>query len=467
MSQLSVDCLNEIIEYLEEDNIALYSCLLVNRLWCKVSVRILWRNIQNCRTIIACLPNESKEILNKNKIINSAPNSKPPLFNYVTFIKNLSIYNIDNIIKCILQNFQFITLQSLNHKKYIVATEIYKLLMNQTSLKELYFNSYKIIDTPIITFISYPGANDCLKHLSSLNCRSNVYPEFFYQLSQLCHNIQYLAISFEKIISNGLTDLISVQKNLKYLIMYNFNHEDLTNIIQSLTKLPNTLIKYELYGGRHYIPLSFITKFTNLQELVLSFHIYTYNNNYFKYFEKLQYITFTQLKILKFLFGHPSVEVLIKFLENNGKNLKEFHICCSDNSLCLAIAKLCPNLRKFFSIENNDLELLKEFFVSCQYLESIEIWCGNNYLNDKKVLEVVAYYSPRNFYELKLYYVINTKSGILSEELEKFFINWKNRTSQKSLSFIIEGYNLEMTNEIKEVIEKYKKFGTVKECEIF
>ncbi|POG80017.1 hypothetical protein GLOIN_2v1520677, partial [Rhizophagus irregularis DAOM 181602=DAOM 197198] len=56
---------------------------------------------------------------------------------------------------------------------------------------------------------------------------------------------------------------------------------------------------------------------------------------------------------------------------------------------------------------------------------------------------------------------------ILSEELEKFFINWKNRTSQKSLSFIIEGYNLEMTNEIKKVIEKYKKFGTVKECEIF
>ncbi|GBB87590.1 hypothetical protein RclHR1_14050007 [Rhizophagus clarus] len=466
MSQLSIDCLNEIIEYLEEDNVSLYSCLLVNRLWCKVSVRILWRNIQNYKTIISCLPDESKEFLNKNKIIISTFNSKTPIFNYVTFIKNLSIYNIDNIIKSILQKFQSITPQSLNYKKYIIAIEVYKLFMKQTSLKELYFNSYRMIDTPIITFISYPGAEDCLKNLSSLNCRSNIYPEFFYQLSKLCHNIQYLAISFEKIISNGLTDLISVQKNLKYLKMYSYNREDLTDIIQSLTKLPNTLIKYELYGGRHYIPLIFITKFTNLQELVLSFHIYTYNSNYFKYFEKLQYITFTQLKILKFPFGHPSVEVLIKFLESNGKNLKEFHICCSDNSLCLAIAKFCPNLRKFFSIENNEIELLKKFFISCQNLESIEIWCGDNYLNDKQVLDIVANYSPRNFYELKLYYVINTKSEILSNELEKFFINWKNRTSQKSLSFIIEGYNLELTNEIMKVIEKYKKFGTVKECEI-
>ncbi|CAB4394461.1 unnamed protein product [Rhizophagus irregularis] len=177
MSQLPADCLNEIVEYLEEDNITLYSCLLVNRLWCKVSVRILWRNIQNCRTIIACLPNESRYILHKNKIIIST--SKPPLFNYVTFIKNLSIYNINNLIKNILQNFQSITPQSLYYKKYIVAIEIYKLFMNQTTLRELYLNLYGMINTSIITFISYPGAKDCLKHLSSLYCCSNIYPEFF------------------------------------------------------------------------------------------------------------------------------------------------------------------------------------------------------------------------------------------------------------------------------------------------
>ena len=42
---LPADCLNEIFENLDDDKITLRSCLLVSRLWCKISVRILWRDI--------------------------------------------------------------------------------------------------------------------------------------------------------------------------------------------------------------------------------------------------------------------------------------------------------------------------------------------------------------------------------------------------------------------------------------
>ena len=45
MFQLLADCLYEIFEYLEDDKVTLHSCLLVNRLWCEIAVRILWRNI--------------------------------------------------------------------------------------------------------------------------------------------------------------------------------------------------------------------------------------------------------------------------------------------------------------------------------------------------------------------------------------------------------------------------------------
>src|SRR5438105_1207395 len=79
MARLPADCLNEIFENLKEDKITLHSCLLVNRLWCEVSVRILWRDILNfiystpyehkqrvksavLITLIACLPSESKEL---------------------------------------------------------------------------------------------------------------------------------------------------------------------------------------------------------------------------------------------------------------------------------------------------------------------------------------------------------------------------------------------------------------------
>src|SRR6266498_1163692 len=92
--QLPADCLNEIFKQLEKDKVTLHSCLLVNRLWCEVSVPILWTSIQNYNTLIAFLPNESKEILYKNEIIISTSTSKPPLFNYVKFIKNLSIDEI-------------------------------------------------------------------------------------------------------------------------------------------------------------------------------------------------------------------------------------------------------------------------------------------------------------------------------------------------------------------------------------
>src|SRR5688572_18337612 len=108
---LPYDCLNEILENLEGDKITLHSCLLVNRLWCEISVRILWRDIWDFKhfvsyehqpkvaslilsTLIACLPNESKELLHKNEIFISTPTSKLPIFNYPEFCRVLSINEI-------------------------------------------------------------------------------------------------------------------------------------------------------------------------------------------------------------------------------------------------------------------------------------------------------------------------------------------------------------------------------------
>src|ERR1051325_6008573 len=109
MACLPVDCLNDILENLEEDKNTLCSCLLVNRLWCEVSVRILWRNIWSLRyginrssailsTLVACLPNESKELLHENKIFIPTPTSKPPLFDYVAFCRVLSVSEIGRVV---------------------------------------------------------------------------------------------------------------------------------------------------------------------------------------------------------------------------------------------------------------------------------------------------------------------------------------------------------------------------------
>src|SRR6266542_2364300 len=155
MSQLTTDCLEEIFEYLEYDEITLYSCLLVNRLWCKISVRIFWREIRNYNTLIAFLPNESKEILHNNKIIFSTSTSKPPIFNYVSFCKSLSTYDVKyKIRKKLLKFFNEqpnISTQNFEDNVAIVSQEIFKLLMSQvSSLREL-DTSYNLL-----TFTSYP-----------------------------------------------------------------------------------------------------------------------------------------------------------------------------------------------------------------------------------------------------------------------------------------------------------------------
>src|SRR3954453_20180182 len=269
--QLPADCLNEIFEYLEEDKVTLRSCLLVNHLWCEIAVRILWRNVwsfqygvlynpyrTNVRThvplaiistLVACLPNESKNLLYKNGISIVAPTYKPSLFNYASFCKVLSIHEIDKLIQHVLESQQSITSRSLNYSKYLLSQEILKMFMNQiSSIKSLDYDTGYSKKVQNVMFTNLPEAKHCLKDLSELKCSSDIYSEFFYQLSQICHNIQSLTIEFGEIISNGLTDLISLQKNLKHvtLIYYSHESENRKEVITSLTNFSLTLTKLKI-----------------------------------------------------------------------------------------------------------------------------------------------------------------------------------------------------------------------------
>src|SRR5207244_2738785 len=108
----------------------------------------------------------------------------------------------------------------------IVVQEIYKMLMNQiSSLKKLDFFQFQNV-----TFTLYPGAKDCLINLSELCCYSRNSSEFFYNLSQICHNIQSLTIEFiSRIISKVYKNFnyhFIMKKFLKVLKNYNilFSH---------------------------------------------------------------------------------------------------------------------------------------------------------------------------------------------------------------------------------------------------
>ncbi|GBC38008.1 hypothetical protein RhiirA5_430467 [Rhizophagus irregularis] len=186
-----------------------------------------------------------------------------------------------------------------------------------------YYTYYNDFNTTynFLNFINFPGANDCLKNLSELTCCSYIDSEFFLQLSKICHNINSLVIKFEETVSVGINDLILCQNNLKSISFINCNEsiyifrDDILNCFKKLTKHSNTLTKLFLF--RIPLPSIFIK------------------------------ITFSNLRILK-LTSVVDVDILIKFLVNNGKNLENINlkIDSSDkNSLDLAIAEYCPNFK--------------------------------------------------------------------------------------------------------------------------
>ncbi len=358
---------------------------------------------------------------------------------------------------------------NLNYYKYLVSQEIFKMFMNQIlSLKELKYLSTENLETVSnLSFIYFPGAMNCLKNLSVLDCSSDLYSEFFYQLSQSCHNIQSISIKFESKVSNGLKDLILSQNRLKVLnLTQTYYGGNWVDLIPSFIKHSNTLIKLNINGGKNHGPLSFISKLKRLRELFITFHYLSS----FEDFIELRHEKFPDLRILKFPYGYPEHGCLTKFLEINGRDLKEFDVGDYSNSANSSIIKFCPNLQTLSTlILNGGLKSLEEIFMKCQQLESIKIWCGEYFLNEKESLEVVARCSPENFSELKIYYTCNVRSELLPEELESFFTSWTNRIPKNSISLIlIKGYcanSLESKKENMRIIEKYINLGVIKKFE--
>jgi hypothetical protein len=470
MPQLNCDCLFEIFNYLKEDKITLHSCLQVNRSWCEVSVMNLWEepNISKkvIDTLIICLPNESKNLLFNNGIISSDLKpliSKLPFFNYANYCKVLSISKIHSSAKHFLND-----QQSINTKENVnfLTQEILKMFMNVSSLRKLFYtNDEGNIKIPNnIIFVQFSGAKDCLTKLSEFTCTSNVHSEVFNQLSKMCHNIQSLNIKygeFDDRVSDGLKNLISSQKNLKSLSLtyYKTNHWE--DIISSLKKHSNTLVKLSIKANENHWPLSFIKDFKYLKELDISLSFVNKESD-FNHFEDLQNFTFPYLKKLNINLPIKVEHIVEKFLENNGENLEEFQSkCkCKISSINHAVNQHCPNLKSLHTI-SDDLSgsLLENIFKSCKNLESIKILRRGLNLSGKELLKIVAENSPKNFHELKLH---NYYTELDTKDLESFFISWEKRKSKKLITLIFKDVVSEKNDEKEEIIKKYEKKGVVK-----
>ncbi len=92
--QLPPDCLLDIFIHLKDDITSLYSCALVNRLWCRLVIPLLWsqpfelssenRHLKIIETYFSCLLD-----IDKNGFLDKKTNFKP-FFNYPKYLKKFN-----------------------------------------------------------------------------------------------------------------------------------------------------------------------------------------------------------------------------------------------------------------------------------------------------------------------------------------------------------------------------------------
>src|SRR4051812_19849690 len=100
------ELINEIFQYFHHDYKTLYSCIFVNRLWCRFAIPLLWedpfsnecpKNYHFVEIYLHYLNDDDKILLNEYRINNDFFPSNT-LFNYPSFIQHLNTRNIHNCI---------------------------------------------------------------------------------------------------------------------------------------------------------------------------------------------------------------------------------------------------------------------------------------------------------------------------------------------------------------------------------
>ncbi|CAB5182278.1 unnamed protein product [Rhizophagus irregularis] len=131
------ELINEIIEYFHDDFKTLHSCILVNRLWCRLAIPLLWKdpfsilteNYNFIEIYLHYLKDDDEKKLNEYIIRNDLFSSNT-LFNYPSFIQHLDTCKINYAINKWITTFETSKTETPNSGYFIQNTK--KLLLSQT-----------------------------------------------------------------------------------------------------------------------------------------------------------------------------------------------------------------------------------------------------------------------------------------------------------------------------------------------
>ncbi|GBC08430.1 hypothetical protein RclHR1_00810022 [Rhizophagus clarus] len=377
---MEVDCLLEVLNYLRNEYSTLYSCSLVNKLWCHQTVPILWykpfndemtekKSLTIIRTCLSCLEgDEIQELFNQENIRLSFYDLKrKPLFDYPKYLRNFHVYNFrlafklwfsDNLpeINNDLLKFEILYQRLIN--LIFKRTKGFKILSIQP---DNYYNNWLNYSSLIQNEISIKylqkfyfkyevkqGADLFVKELS----------ELFNLLIRYVNNLRHLNVSinfgnklrYSSQVAILLSQLIESQKNLEILEINDFwDPRKFSPIFDAIKSQKNSLKYLRLEGLKNFEPLLNILIYcNNLEILNLKSFAQMEENINIKSINNIINLSELNIKHL-YSWDIPSfldaddMGLLLKLINHSLNTLAIDRVI--DNNLLEIIKDYCPNIQ--------------------------------------------------------------------------------------------------------------------------
>jgi hypothetical protein len=475
---------SEIIQYFQNDYKTLHSCILVNRLWCKLAIPLLWedpfsiklpKNHHFIEIYLHNLNDNDKTTLSEYGInVNLFPSNT--LFNYPSFIKSLNTYTLIFSIEKWFEIVKTLTIDSNFDQNLNIIKLIYKSLFkifidNEVNLHTLeieiitqkdcdyfkislelilqnpnFINNLKILD--LYFFATIINVNPFLKFLY-LNC--NTISSLYFQFPIFNDD----NISIEKCLSK----IIYSQQNLKKILFGDSSNLSLYNSLLSLknSNCSNTLNTI-IFFGIDFKNITILKEVLDQLIVLDSIHILyclSLNSNFIQ-----QIINMTKPFKLRSLFNGEMLQIdsLNLLLQKSGNYLENLGLFGNglNQQLLELIIKFCIKI-KFLDLSGFDINNINLILNLIENINQNLCYLSIHQSSDEVDLGSIILQKLGQIIPLKLDYLSLTLM-INTSDFEIFLKNSQNTFIKKLLlRNKMQEKNLDILPYIKDFIMKEKR----------
>ncbi|CAB4422065.1 unnamed protein product [Rhizophagus irregularis] len=419
----------DVIKYFKNDFSTLYSCILVNRLWCRLAIPLLWENPflisnENYNFIGIYLRNlngDLKAQLNEYKIDDKLFPSNT-LFNYPIFLKYLYTGKIISSIEEWSEDIELEN-RSIPEFKRLIYISLFKIFIeNDVNIYTFDIKAnFPYIDDMLELIIQNP---DFLHNIRNLKlCCINFYTDNrMSQMINLCQNLKKISLAYNNSFPLYQTSLLSNDYNhssntLNTIILFRLNFKVITNldnIFEQLNVLESVHIIYCILGTDFIQQIINLTKPFKLKSLFL-------------YSSELQIVESLQLLLQKY--GDYLENFACRFGSNSlseEQQLPEF------------IIKYCKNIKFLDLTVINNTQIVYSLFNLIENVKqnlnhlSINIFDNFGFSNTTE-LSSITLQNLGQLLPLKLEYLSLTLNIKYKNDFEMFLKNSQNTFIKKLL----------------------------------